>query len=483
MKITLVWPNIEEKASALYPPLGLGYLASSLKAAGYKPDLIDLTFDSQRNKLPLDSDFYGISCTTAIYKNGLEVAAKVKETNPDVPIVFGGPHPTVLPDVTIKNPLVDIIAVSEAEETIVELANNIERGLPLDDVKGIVFKDKNGTPVKTTPRPPIQNLDVLPFPAQEMFPLKEYFKRRNLRELSIMSARGCPNNCTFCQPTLKMIFGPNLRYRSPKNMVDEIEQMVDTHNLDMVVFSDDTFTMNIPRTMEITDLMIKRGIDVLWRCQTRVTATKEVLTQMKKAGCVGVAFGVESGSQMILNNIQKGTNLDLIKQAFRYCHEVGLLTHSYTMVGNWGETKETVEATKELLKELKPFNMNVSIMTPYPGTHVYDFAKPQNLLLSEEWDNYDHILYKTSGIKLEHMTPEEVTAAKVEIENYFAALSKQYRTKQFMDSIDGTLVKKMIRMNMRSPKRMLRLLSLVTKAMTHIGFTNQWQAVKATKSW
>lgn len=465
IKIDLIWPNVSEKSSSLYPPLGLGYIAAVLERNEYKPNVIDLTFQEEKKKLGFKSDIYGLSCTTVLSRNALSLAKEIKEKNPTSTIVFGGPHPTLLPNEIILNPWVDAVCIGEGEYAFTEIVQHIENGESLSDIKGIAYKEQ-GKPVFTEQRRPIENLDELPFPSQYLFPVEKYFEANGIRDLSIHTSRGCPGNCTYCQPTLRTIFGPKLRYRSPENVLDEIEIIVKKHKLDMFVVTDDTFTWHTKNVEEICRGMIKRGINVLWRCQTRVNAPRETLHWMKKAGCIAVAFGVESGSQKILDNIQKNIKIADIKTAFKNCHEVGILTHAYIMVGNIGEDKTTIQQTKDILAEIKPFNINVSITTPYPGTQLYDYAMKNNLLLSKDWEKYDHIIGDTSGIKLENMTPEEVRHAKNNIEKFFEENSKHYKRGQLLKSLDVNTILRLTKMAIKNhsvPFRLLRFQKKVTK--------------------
>ena len=213
----------------------------------------------------------------------------------------------------------DYIVEGEGEVTICELLHSLEGKMDIENVKGIWYK-KNGVLKRTPQRPFIQNLDDLPFPARQLLP-KEYM---NFGHTTISASRGCPFNCSFCQPTLRKLFGPVVRFRSPKNVVDEMEYLKTTFKIKHVKFQDDTFTARKQWVTEVCSEILKRKLKIRWDCNARVnTIDKELLTKMKEAGCTKVEFGVESGSQEILNSLNKGTTIKQIEDAFRYVKKLG----------------------------------------------------------------------------------------------------------------------------------------------------------------
>jgi len=471
MKITLIWPNTPEKSSSLYPPLGLGYIGAILQSKGYSPEVYDLTFKGAEEKIPDDSDIYGFSVTTPLSRNALRLASNIRKKNPRATIIFGGAHLALSPDDIIRHPAVDIICIGEGEMTLLDIVQRLEAGQPICSVPGIAYKEKDGTIKFTEPRQPTHDLDELPMPAMDLFPLKSYFEATGIRQLGMLTTRGCPGNCTFCQPMLRKIFGPTLRFRSAHNILNEITFMVDRHRLDMLMMVDDNFTQNPKNVAAVCRGMMERGIDVLWRCAGRVETPRETLALMKKAGCVGICFGVESGSQKILDGIQKHVKIKDIRTAFDRCHEIGLLTHAFIMVGNIGEDQTTVQQTMDLISEIKPFNINVSITTPYPGTQLYDHAKRNGLLLSEDWGRYNHITEDSAGIKLEKMSPGDVVAAKKKIELFFGEQARSYRHGQLLKSLDLNMLARLARMSLKDPSLVFRLLRLRTKIMAQAGFS------------
>lgn len=467
-----MWPAEIEKQSALYPPLGLGYISSVLKVAGYKTNIIDLAFDpelSQIKRLKDEGTIYGISYTTPQYDFANMVIHLIKNKDPSGIVICGGPHPSVRPENAISNEDVDIVIRGEGEYTFLDIVDSLKDEKSLDDVDGIFYRNNEGKIKKTKDRAPIQELDDLPFPDQGSFPIKKYFALKGFKELSIISARGCPGRCTFCYPTVRNMFGNKIRFRSAENLVDEIEFLIENFGVDMLVFSDDTLTVNKKRMMELSREIMDRGIQIFWRGQTRVNAVnKDMLEHMKKAGCYLLAFGVESGSQEILNNIRKNITIKQIEDAFRMCKKVGILTHTYLMIGNQGESRETVEQTIELLKKIKPFNANVSITTPYPGTDLYKIAKEEGILISEDWSRFDHVLESTSSIK-SHLSPKEIKEAKRMIEE--VQKNESEKLKDIVKLVlRGGFFNKIGKTAFKNPSFVGRSLKLTLRSMKSAGF-------------
>lgn len=473
MNINLIWPAEIEKQSGLYPPLGLAYISAVLKEAGYKPNMIDLAFDLDLNQIKDLKDegaIYGVSFTTSQYTLAKEVIGLIKEKDPSGTIICGGAHPSVMPEHVLSSTKADVVVRNEGEYTFLELTDCIENGKSLDSVDGIYYHRRDGKIVKTSERAPIPNLDELPFPDQGSFPIEKYFALKGFRELSIISARGCPGRCTFCYPTVQNMFGRKIRFRSAGNIVDEIEFLMGRFKIDMVVFSDDTLTVSKRRMMELSSEIDERGIHIFWRGQTRANAVeKDMLKQMKKAGCYLLSFGVESGSQQILNNIRKNITVKQIEDAFKICKEVGILPHAFLMVGNLGETKETIDETMELLKAIKPFNVSVTITTPYPGTDLYDIAKEGGILASEDWSIFDYTSESTAFIKNPDLSHQEMINAKR------AILERQKKESEKLKDFLSLLTKerfliKIGRTALKNPSFVFRSAKLGMKSLKSAGF-------------
>jgi len=395
MKVTLVNPPYPRSAHQHPPfiPLSLGYLGAICEKNGYEVRVIDcqgerLDHEGFRRELgKADTDIVGITSATLTYKSALKVAKISKEVFPDCITLLGGCHATFW-DVNALNecPSLDIIVRKEGEVTFLELLRKLKSKEKLDDVQGITFR-KGDRIIRNEDRPYIENLDDLPFPAHHLFNLKSYVKVGKLI-IPVMTSRGCVYWCDFC--TAVRMFGRKYRMRSPKNVVDEIEYVYTTFGVDQFTFYDDAFTVDPMRTEAICDEIIRRKLPIQWDCETRVDmVNKPLLEKMRRAGCIAVWFGVESGCQMIIDKMHKKFTIEQTRKAFKTAHEVGLMTVASVILGFPGETEETAWETINFIKSLDPADVGFYIATPYPGTPLYDLVKEKGWLKTEDFDKYD----------------------------------------------------------------------------------------------
>src|SRR4030042_1833989 len=435
--IHLVWPNDVEYVTGLFTPLGVGYLASYLKKKGFDIIIHDRTF-SKEIKAEKKRAIYGVSITTPIANLAMEVIKRIKKLNPENITIAGGPHATCVPEDLIKSRLVDYVVVGEGEDTLSELCSKLLGNESVKDVKGIYYKVGKGTHF-TGPRQLIEDIDTIPFPLHELFPLEQDTKNRPIREMVIISSRGCPFNCEFCQPYLRNTFGMKIRYRSEKNVVDELEYVKKKHGAHIVVFNDDM--VNPVYIKKVCDEIIRRGLKILWRCQARANLDKSLIRLMKRAGCIGIAFGVESGSQKVLDAVDKRLKVEDVAKVFRYCREIGIFTHAYLMVGNTSENMDDVRKTLELIRNIKPFSIGVSIATPYPGTHLFARLKKEGKLPEKiDWGIMHHMKNNTIYIKVSELSRDEVIEAKNMLMEEFMRGNKNSRFRyilSYMKDTDG----------------------------------------------
>lgn len=419
MKISLVYPQFGKLFFSGFrnSPLGLAYIAAVLREDGHVINIIDLNFGMdwkqfEKELIKAKPDAVGVTCMTTMANNALKVAERVKR-NLNCPVILGGPHPTIMPESILYNENVDYVVEGEGEITIRELIQNLEEHKNVKTVSGIWYK-KNGIIKRTTPRQFIENLDQIPFPARDLLS-KEYFR---YGYAYIITSRGCPFNCSFCQPTLRRLFGPKVRFRSPSNVVDEMEYLKKSMKIRHVKFEDDTFTINRRRLIELCTEMKKRNVNITWDCNGRVgTVSEDLLLRMKEAGCVKMAFGVESGSQEILDTLNKGITVQEIKNDFRLCKDVGIRTHAYLMVGSPGETEKTIMETASLINEIEPDEMFISITTPLPMTKLYEDMIGRGMITAKKWEDFDYS--KKCLIKLENLTPDELLEIRRSITRNF----------------------------------------------------------------
>jgi radical SAM superfamily enzyme YgiQ (UPF0313 family) len=263
----------------------------------------------------------------------------------------------------------------------------------LYQVKGIAFKDQNGQVVQTPLREPIKDLDSLPFPARDLFPLDIYFspptKRISDKKAgNMITSRGCCYQCVYCMASY--MWQRRVRFRSIKNVVDEIEECVKKYGLGEFNFHDELFTISRERTIEFCKEVLKRNLDIAWVCMIRVDyIDKDTLFWMRKAGCKKIMFGFESGSQMILDNIKKRVALDKAEEAVRLVKKFNIKTAGNFMIGNLGETEETIKQSIRLAKKLNTDTMAFFIASPYPGTEFYQTLKKEGWFRKDfEWKDF-----------------------------------------------------------------------------------------------
>ena len=395
-EILLVQPplpkSISEYSSSiiLSPPLGLGYIASNLISKGFEVEVIDMAalkldekkFESEFRRY--DPEIIGITTSTLTYKNALKVAAIAKKLKPKVYTVIGGPHVTFLPEETLQNSQIDIVVRREGENTILELAHQILKGKKeFQSVKGISYR-RGDKIIHNPERPLIEDLDSLPFPARQLFPLHLYKVPG-----TIITSRGCPFKCIFC--SANAMSAGRYRVRSPENVIAEVEEIVNRFSIKGIFIADDTFTVFKERTRKICEAL--RKINLIWFCEARVnTVNREIIQEMTRAGCRTIQFGVESGSQRILASIRKGITIEQVKKAVKWTVEAGILPVCSFMVPHPEDTKETIRETKKFMEQLRDMGalVVISLTTPFPGTYLYTHAKDLGVtIISDNTDEYD----------------------------------------------------------------------------------------------
>jgi len=395
VKIALVIPPSLGLGQIWCPnlPLGLAYLAAALEKGGYELTVFDcpaLGIDPKELGAKLASfepDVVGITSITPTIKATLLAAHIAKEVCPNAVVVLGGPHATFMDSQVLSEyPDVDIVVRGEGEETLLELLSHLFDSGDLQTVSGISFR-KNGQIIRTPNRPFIQNLDELPRPAYQYFPLKKYQFFGKLI-LPIMTSRGCPYQCSYCVSS--RMAGKMFRARSPKNVVDELEWLRDVHGAGVFSFYDDAFTYDKKRAIEICQEIKNRNIGLPWDCQTRVDQiSREVLVKMREANCQLVSFGAESGCQKILDAVKKKTTIELNEKAVKLAKEVGLSVAMSVIIGFPGETKETLQQTFDFIRRTEPDYVYLCVATPYPGTDLHSLLEELGWKMSSDWSQYD----------------------------------------------------------------------------------------------
>lgn len=368
----------------LIPPLGLAYLAAILEEDGVDVRVTDgsrgLSLAEVMSELKAyQPDIVGISCTTPTFLDAIGLAEAVRQAFPKAVIMLGGAHVTAIPREALLEEVFDVGVVGEGEATILELVGEIEdkgclEKAHLEKINGLVFR-RNGAVFLTPPRERVRDLDSLPHPARHLLPPLSAYRPtpasyRKLPLAVLMTSRGCPYGCTFCD---RGVFGNYVRAHSPERVLDEIEEALFRYGARELRFFDDTFTLNRKRVVKICELILERGLRFPWTCLTRVnTVDKDLLRLMKEAGCWQVLFGLESGDSRMLKILNKGSSVEQNAQAVRWALEVGLGVRGDFIIGTPGETMESLENTLAFTKRTKLDYAHFNKFVPYPGTELYE---------------------------------------------------------------------------------------------------------------
>jgi anaerobic magnesium-protoporphyrin IX monomethyl ester cyclase len=371
------------------PPLGLAYVAAALEKGGFQVQMLDnyqlrKSIDYVKLEIKkLKPEIVGINCSSVTYERCIETAKAVKEVLPSCKVVVGGWHPTYMPESMLQHPEIDYVVMGEGEGTMVELATRItkcEDYSTISKIPGIAFKHE-GKIVKTTPKF-IDDLDQIPYPARHLLPMQLY--DRTIEYLSVEPIdtmnviRGCPYNCTYCE-TMKL-WGKTCRAFSPPRVVGEINHLVENYGSKGIYFLGDNFTIHKKRTIEICKLIKKSKLDIEWVCDTRVDLiSRELLREMKDAGCRTIFFGVESGSPRILNKLNKEITIQQFIDGFKLCREEGIQIACSFIMGIPGETVKDMEATFKFAKKLDPDWCTFEIFIACPDSYLYQEVMQKGL--------------------------------------------------------------------------------------------------------
>lgn len=387
------------KVLNIIPPLGLGYLASVLRNSGYSVRIVDgglyNSFESFEADLVKEQcAVAGITATTPVFENAKKTARALRNAFPEIKIVIGGSHVTALPKETLSCEYFDIGIVGEGEETLLELVAELTRNSQtnLDKIKGIAFKE-NGKVAVNERREFIKELDLIPYPARDLFPALSCYSPtpasyRKLPLGVVIASRGCPMKCTFCD---RAIFGDTYRVRSVSNVLDEVDELIKKYGAKEIRFFDDMFTVNKSYVVELCRKMRERKIRIPWTCLSSAgTASKDMFVEMRRAGCWQILFGLESGDNRMLKLLGKRNTVLINERAVRFAKEAGLEVRGDFIVGTPGETMDSLKRTFEFTVKIKLDYAHFNKFVPYPGTDLYntlvqkgysfDFSKPSSIV-------------------------------------------------------------------------------------------------------
>lgn len=399
--------NIWTLIRSTMPPLGVLYLAACLEKAGHPVAVVDYQahhrdWDAIEAEIRTwQVELVGITATTPIVNCGYRIAALVKRHHPQTTVVFGGVHATALPEEPLVRGHADYVVRGEGEEALLSLA----RGEDPATIQGLTFRDGAGAIRHVGAAVLVKDLNTLPMPAYHKVPLADYHPAmgayKRLPGISMATTRGCPGKCTFCNSA-----DIRLRHRSAENIFAEMVHLARHHNMREIAFYDDTFTVFPSNIIRLCQLLVDNNVDLTWSCFARVDCvTEEMLRHMKKAGCHQVMYGIESASDDILRAIKKPIRREKVQEVIALTRRLGITVRCTFMLGNPGESRQSMEETFRYALALDPDIALFNITTPYPGTEMFNWAQANGYLLTEDWDDYD---LSRPVMALPTLSPEEL---------------------------------------------------------------------------
>jgi len=409
----------------------MGYVSSYLKSRGHETKIIDgLNLGLNNDQILQEcknfgAKLVGVYVLSAFFLDAIDLINKLH--NNEMRVVLGGTQPTFMPKYTMDKTNADFLVMGEAETTMADLADALDKNISCDTIPGLITR----TNLNPAERPFTDNLDEFPFPDWEQIDPTKYKKAphggfiKNYPYAPIVSTRGCPYRCTFCaSPKLSQ---RKIRFRSPENVVAEIKLLKEKFGIKEIHFEDDNLTLKRDHAKKICELLIEQNIKVNWACPNGIRADKlddELAALMKKAGCYYVAFGIESGNQEILNNVKKDTTLEKIEQGVRIANKAGIMTQGFFIFGLPGETEQTIENTIQFAKKIPLTRAQFLLLDVMPGTEL--------------WDTMDYEAKKDWGVKSYHeVTWVPPTVSLEALKNAVPRAFKQFylRPKQFFSIV------------------------------------------------
>lgn len=388
-------------------PLGLLSIGTVLDEGGYRVKILNASefLDGYKDILKKDWLFAGVSFMTPQAGTALKVLKAIKETKPDLRTVCGGIHPTLFPEQTISNELIDMVVIGEGEYTALDLADHLSGGLDISDVAGIVYK-KNGKVIRNPDRQP-SDINKEPFLNYGLLNISEVINSdlsnwggpRRIRALSIITGRGCPYQCTFC--VNNAVLKKKFRFKDAGRILDEIESLVKKYSVECIRFQDEEFFVSKKRLLEFLDGLEKRNIKIRWVADVRANhfidgyITIELAKRIKRLGCLYWTLGVESASKRILEKIKKNITLEQVLRASKTSRKAGINIGFGFMIGIPGENRKDIVDTARFalrLKNSRTYELIFSIFRPYPGSELYSEAVKlgmKEILSLDEWAKQD----------------------------------------------------------------------------------------------
>jgi radical SAM superfamily enzyme YgiQ (UPF0313 family) len=402
----------------MLPPLDIAYAAAVAQARGIEVKIIDapaLGLDYAFTRKLVETshpDLVVVNVAMPSIREDLQFAGSLSSGGNGTTSAVIGSVLTVMPEVALKYPGIKFVILEpDIEYPISDLTETLNGKGKLDEVNGVATRGPAG--VVSRPSKLQNNLNEMPFPAVDLLPIERYYysllPKRNF--FTALTSRGCPYGCFYCAYPLG--YGETWRWRSPENVVEELAILHDKFHVRSMLFRDQVFTLDVKRTEAICRLIVEKGLDIAWRCETRVDRmNKSVAGWMKKAGCIGVHMGVESGDPKLLSRmgkgVVKGVTVEQVKRAFVDAKAAGMETMANFIIGLPGETKESTLMSFDLARQLNATITSFSAATPYPGTDMYDMAKANGWLISEDWEKYTGL---TASMRTDLLSIDDINHA------------------------------------------------------------------------
>lgn len=448
MKIALLNPSNDSQEDKRYYsfPLNLGYIASYLEEKGYKVKIIDMNILSEQKTFLLLNEFcpsvIGITVQTAMLNYSHELVKKCKEICPQSHVVMGGPHCSAEPVKTLeKNPYLDYVIYGEGEITFYELVEAIKTHTSFASIDGLAYRDSDFIQ-KNKPRELIETLDILPFPARHLVHPKNYFGTnvtngyfgKDLRAIDLLTSRGCVGNCIFCAGNIT--FKQKIRFRSYENIVAELDSSIAKYDINHVFILDDVFTLNKELVSQLSSYFKRKKLT--WSCTTRVDLVdSELLKVMKQGGCKKVNFGVESGSDTILQLNKKGITKRQITTAIENVRKARIkyIECNFIIGSHPDETVYDIYKTMDLIHQIKPDFIAVTVIEPFPGTQVYELMKEKELLYERYTIKQNQLPHLSLEYKIKHLNMKQLQSLRrMILKKYYLSVSYVWRQAKKMES-------------------------------------------------
>ncbi len=416
-------------------PLGLGYLASYLISNGYEVRILD-TLAIENVNVEQDGDYFnygmkkkdikraikaynpdivGITSMYTLHSKAVHDIAKIVKEVKNILVVVGGSHASILPSWILSDKNIDLVVIGEGEETFLDIVKHLEKGRSISKIPGTAIR-KNGKVKINKPRPFIKDIDSIPLPARHLLPmnlyLNDWYRQRMAMKpprANMITSRGCLFNCVFC--SIHSVWQHSWRGRSPENVVDEIEILVNKYGAKEIAFQDDNVSLNRNRMESICDLIIERKLNIRWCTPNGIaiwTLNKKLIDKMRKSGCYKLTFGIETGCLETQKFVRKSQiNLKKAKNIIKYCNKKGLWTHSAFIIGFPYETLEQIRETINYAISTDLDMVTFWIATPYPGTDLYNVYKKENLLPTGNMLEWMAAVDK-AACNTKHLTAEKI---------------------------------------------------------------------------